>query len=416
MKILHTADWHLGKRLDAYSRFDEQLEVMAELCEVAEREAVDAVIVAGDLYDSFNPPNNATELLYKTLRRLSDGGRRAVVAIAGNHDQPERIEAPDPLARACGIVFAGFPHTRIECCTVNEGIEVGRTDRGFIELKLPNQAAPLRLLLTPYANELRLKTALATDDPEASLRDVLQQHWQHLADTYCDEAGVNLLVAHLYVMREGDENPPEEPEDEKPILHIGGAQAIFTNSIPPQIQYVALGHLHRYQVVDTAPCPVVYSSSPLAYSFSEANQTKYAVVIEAEPGQPVQFRPVALTKGKRLMRNRFEEMDEALDWLAEHSECLVQVTMVTDTFLETSDKKRLIDAHEGLMPIVPEIRRPAELPGTAPNGVDLTRGMEELFSDYFRQHRQVNKPGQDPSASLLDLFREVLAEEGEEGK
>lgn len=415
MKILHTADWHLGKRLDAFSRFDEQVEVMAELCDLAEREAVDAVIVAGDLYDSFNPPNNAAELLYKTLRRLSDGGRRAVVAIAGNHDQPERIEAPDPLARACGIVFAGFPHTKIECCRVSEGVEVLRSDAGFVELKLPGRAVPLRLLLTPYANELRLKTFLGTDDPEASLRDVLRAHWQRLADAYCDDRGVNLLAAHLYLMREGDDTPPEEPDDEKPILHVGGAQVVFTSAIPPQIQYAALGHLHRYQVVDTQPCPVVYSSSPLAYSFSEANQTKYAVIVEAEPGQPVKFRNVELTKGKRLVRNRFEVMDEALDWLGHHADCYVQVTMVTPTYLEAADKKRLLDAHPALMPIVPEIRPAEETPeDAAPNGVDLTKGMEALFADYFRQHRTVNKTGQEAPESLLSLFREVLALDDEE--
>jgi exonuclease SbcD len=76
MKILHTADWHLGKRLDMFSRLEEQREVLAEIVEIADKEDVDAVIVAGDLFDNFNPSSEATELLYSTLHRLSNNGTR----------------------------------------------------------------------------------------------------------------------------------------------------------------------------------------------------------------------------------------------------------------------------------------------------------------------------------------------------
>jgi len=89
---------------------------------------------------------------------LANNGSRAVVAIAGNHDSPERIEAPDPLARECGIILAGFPYTHVVPFALTKGIEVTKSTAGFIELKLLNCAYPLRLLLTPYANEYRLKT------------------------------------------------------------------------------------------------------------------------------------------------------------------------------------------------------------------------------------------------------------------
>ena len=100
MKLLHTSDWHLGKRLGDFSRFEEQQAVMQEICDIADRELADAILVAGDLFDSFNPPTEAVDLFYKTLRKLSKNGSRPVIAIAGNHDSPDRIEAPDPLARA----------------------------------------------------------------------------------------------------------------------------------------------------------------------------------------------------------------------------------------------------------------------------------------------------------------------------
>src|SRR5699024_12347514 len=109
MRILHTADWHLGKRLDFYSRIEEQQQVLAEICGIAEKKAVDMVLVAGDLYDTFNPPNDATELLYKTLKKLAKDGKVPFVAIAGNHDSPARVNVADILRRANGIILIGLP-------------------------------------------------------------------------------------------------------------------------------------------------------------------------------------------------------------------------------------------------------------------------------------------------------------------
>lgn len=199
MKILHTADWHLGKRLGDYTRLEEQQQVMQEICEIAEQQAVDAVLIAGDLYDTFNPSNEAQELFYQTVHRLSAHGKRGVIAIAGNHDSPDRIEAPDPLARVCGIIFHGRQATQVPHFQTSCGIKLHRAAPGFVELILPEIAYPLRLLLTPYANEVTLRHYLGEDDREQALRNLLQQQWQHLADTYCDTRGVNLLMAHLYL-------------------------------------------------------------------------------------------------------------------------------------------------------------------------------------------------------------------------
>lgn len=413
MKILHTADWHLGKRLEQFSRLDEQKEVLNEICEIAEREAVDAVIIAGDLFDNFNPSSEAMELLYSTLHRLSNFGSRAVVAIAGNHDSPERIDAPDALARVSGILFVGSPNAQIQPFETRGGLKVTKTDKGFVEFQLPNNDTPLRLILTPYANEIRLKTFLGIEKSEESLRELLEKHWQHLADTYCDDQGVNLLVTHLYVMRRDDENPPEEPEEERPIRHVGGAQEIYTDNFPAQMQYVALGHLHRYQTVSKSPCPIVYSSSPLAYSFAEANQTKYVVIIEAEAGRPVEYREVALTKGKKLLRARFEQIEEALEWLCGCQEALVQLTIVTDHFLESADKKRLTEAHIGLMPIIPEIRTKTTGNDASGKVVELEgSSMEDLFIDFFKNSK--DGKGQTPNESLLGVFREILSLDDDE--
>ena len=98
MRILHTSDWHLGKNLESFSRLEEQIEVLEEILEISDRFDVDAILIAGDLFDTFNPPAKAVEIFYKYLKRLTKSASRPVIAIAGNHDSPDRIEAPDPLA------------------------------------------------------------------------------------------------------------------------------------------------------------------------------------------------------------------------------------------------------------------------------------------------------------------------------
>ena len=100
--------------------------------------------------------------------------------------------------------------------------------------------------MTPYANETRLRSYFGMISLDDELRQHLHQHWAALADTYMDEQGVNLLMAHLFVMKRGGEQP-EESDDERSILQVGGASVVYTDMIPPQIQYTALGHLHRYQ-------------------------------------------------------------------------------------------------------------------------------------------------------------------------
>ena len=406
MKILHTADWHLGKRLESFSRFQEQIEVLNEICEITERENIDAVIISGDLFDTFSPPIEAVELFYKTLKRLANNGKRAVIAIAGNHDSPERIEAPDPLARECGIIFAGFPNTTVVPFKLEGGINVSKSDKGFVEIYLPNISFPLRLILTPYANEIRLKTFLGIEDPEAELRNVLASQWQGIADKYCDEKGVNILSAHLYMMKKGG-IAPEEPEDEKPI-NIGGAQVVYTENIPKQIQYVALGHLHRKQLVDSIPCPVFYSSSPLAYSFSEANQEKYVIKIDIEPGASAKFEEIPLSKGRKLLRNEFDNIDKAVAWLLMNQESLIELTIVSDTFLTADERGRLYGSHSGIINIIPVVTNVDSMEDNATN-IDITKNIEDLFIDYFKYRNG----GQTPNDRITKLFKEVLATEEE---
>ncbi|ASB48041.1 metallophosphoesterase family protein [Alkalitalea saponilacus] len=406
MRFLHTSDWHLGKRLERFSRIEEQREVLEEICEIAERENVDVVLIAGDLFDAFNPSSEAVELFYRMLKKMTDNGKRAVIAIAGNHDSPERIEAPDPLARECGIIFAGMPDSQITPFSLESGLKILSSEPGFIELNLPDYEYPLRLLLTPYANELRLKTMLAVNDKESDLREILKSRWENFILKNSCKTGVNVLMTHLFVMNKGEEKP-EEPDDEKPILYVGGAQPVFSSDFPEGLHYVALGHLHRPHQTGGGNCPVVYSGSPLAYSFAETNQQKMVYIIDAEPGRAAEVRTVELKSGYKLISARFDDEDAALEWLRDNQEVYVELTIVSENYITAESRRKLFAAHPRIVTLIPEVKAGSESGSeNHSKSIDLTKSTEELFVDFFKE-----KKGQLPNKRVVEIFKELLAQQ-----
>jgi exonuclease SbcD len=285
------------------------------------------------------------------------------------------------------------------------GIEITKSDAGFVELKLPQYQFPIRILLAPYANEVSLRTYLGEENREGTFRELLAQNWQQLADRYCDEKGVNLFMGHFFFVEEGSSIPPDaEPESERPILHVGGSQSLFTQQLPRQIQYAALGHLHRYQTVSKSPCPVVYSSSPLAYSFSEADQEKNVVLIQAQPGQAVQYKPIPLKQGRPLYRVSFDNLPDTLAWLEAHPFCFVELTYLTEESIDAATRKAILKAHDGIVNLIPQLRQGTGQTQDELRAEDLSRDMESLFRLFYTSEK-----GQEPNADLVDLFKEVLS-------
>lgn len=399
IKILHTADWHLGKKLDSFSRLEEQILVMNEIVEIADQEQVNLVLIAGDLFDNFNPSVEAVELFYKTLKKLSNNGKRPVIAISGNHDSPSLIDAPDPLARECGIILIGYPNAKIQEFELND-FKISKSVEGMIELKLNSFDFPIRIIHTPYANEIRLKQYFG-ENKEDALNEVLATNWKNIADEYCDENGVNLLMAHLYMNQKGAEIL-EEPEGEKPIK-IGNADMIFSEAIPPQIQYTALGHLHGFKNIGSEENPVVYSSSPLCYSFSEAGQNKYVSLIEAEPNKTISYHKIELKNGKPLIRKTFDNINVAVEWLNENQNALVELTLESDSFLKADERKLIYQSHDGIIHLIPKLKN-QEIETVEYKFADQTKDMKELFADYFKS----KNGNQEPNDEIKDLFNEIL--------
>ncbi len=212
-------------------------------------------------------------------------------------------------------------------------------------------------------------------------------------------------MTHLFVVKKGEKIEELEDEEEKTVLTVGGAQEIYTEQFPSNIQYAALGHLHGFIEVQTSPFPIVYSSSPLCYSVKDRGKEKYVLIIEVEAGKPASVTKTPFTQGHIALQKRFEDIEETLEWLTENPNTLVELTLRTEEHITAQDRKRLLDAHPRILRIVPEFSNPELLRFTSGKQIDLSKGMEELFVDYF-----LHKKGQQPNQEIMNLFREMLKE------
>ncbi len=318
---------------------------------------------------------------------------------------PDRIDSPDALARECGIIFVGYPNSKITPFELESGIKVTRTDPGFVEIFMPSSPVPLRIISVPYANEYRMKSYLGCEDPEATMRETLQTQWKQISDTYLDQNGVNIMMAHLYVGKEGSPLPEEDLDEMKPI-NIGGAQVVYSHNFPKGLDYVALGHLHRKQTVDTNPCPIIYSGSPLAYSFSEANQKKMILCVDIESGSPAIVTPLELKTPKLLVRKSFNDLATAIEWLENNPEPLIELTIKTEVHLSSEDQKRLLQANSNIVQLVLVLQKKHQTEEEISETIDLN--LEKLFVQYFK----AQNGGIAPDETLMNLFKEITAEEG----
>lgn len=408
MRFLHTADLHLGKTLEGRNRAVEQERVLAEICELAERHQVDLVLMAGDIYDGFNPSAEAERQLYGFLRRLSSDGSRAVVLIAGNHDQPQRLAAALPLAQEHGIYIVGMPG---QLPPVDGQAAPGRArlieaEGHVLRFRLPHVAERVAVLALPYCSEARLQEVYLRDlADEAALAADYQQRLAallHEAAAELVERDINLCMAHLFLCGGG------VSDSERPLagmLNVGGSYGVSSSVFPPLLQYVALGHLHRPQQISGA-LPCVYAGSPLAYSFSEAGQAKNVVLGEVYAGQPAAYQRLPLKSGYPLSVWRAENYTEALSWCEDEKrhDMWVNLEITLSEPLSSEQLTALREAHprllsvRGLLPEAEISREPAE---------DL--GIAERFSLFVAQNT-----GAAAEQALVEMFMELLAQGEEE--
>jgi len=398
MRVLHTADWHLGCQLEGRGRLPEQRDVLAEICGIAEQEAADLVLLAGDIFDSPNPPALAEDLFYETLERLTAGGRRAVVAVSGNHDSGERIAAPGPLAERHRIALFGLPG---QVAVAARGPAWPQTGPGWVEVAVAGCPHTAVVAALPYPSESRLGTALGEALDEAELQPAYSERVRRLltqAAAHFRPDTVNLVVTHLFVAG-GQESGSERP------IQLGGAYTVAPAAFPAGCQYAALGHLHRPQAVGGDP-PIRYAGAPLAYSFAEAGQAKSVVVVDATPGSPAQVRTVPLSAGRQLVR--WMAAGGVAEVLAQaeagaDAGAWIDLEVHVEAALRLEEIRALRQALPGLVNIRPVVRPPQDLPVAAGRSRLST---EDLFRLFYRGRR-----GGDPRASVVDLFLQLTGED-----
>ncbi len=277
MKLLHTSDWHVGKSIRGRSRITEHRAVLGEIVDVANRERVDLVVVAGDLFDAAAPPPDAEQVVYRALLDLAAEGTRPVAVIAGNHDSPARLAAVAPVFARHGVHVVASP------ARPDEGGVLELGDARVAMLPFPSQRSVIG------ADALMARDAA---DHGGSYAERVKRILDALCTSMAGDA-VNVVVAHLMVMG-GTLGGGER-----------GAHTIFDYWVPvtafaPTAHYVALGHLHRAQRLD-GPSPLHYCGSPLQLDFGETANEPVVQVVSAEPGRPgVDISAVPLTAGRRL--------------------------------------------------------------------------------------------------------------------
>ncbi|WP_068774354.1 exonuclease SbcCD subunit D [Paenibacillus sp. FJAT-26967] len=386
MRVLHTGDWHLGRTLEGRSRFDEQVAFVDELVGIVKEGNIDLVLLAGDVYDTVNPPAAAEQLFYEALSRLSEDGRRQVVVISGNHDHPDRLGASSPIARAQGITLIGLPKA------------------GLLEIGVSRTGETAKLFALPYPSESRLGELLSDDAGEEVLRRAYSERVGELVRT--QTAGfspdtVNLLMSHLYVLG-GNESESERP------IQVGGAYTVDTSALDVGAQYVALGHLHRPQTMKGAS-PIRYCGSPLAYSFSEAGQAKSVTVLDVKPGEPAVMEEVFLLSGRPLVKWKAKDgLAEIHRWLDEgrDANAWIDLEIHVSEAMSLHEIQTLRKAHGGFIhikPVYPLLSAQEETAAASTAGLPV----DELFRRFYE--RQTG--GAVPEPELVRLFMELLQDE-----
>lgn len=308
MKILHTSDWHLGRTLYGRKRYEEFSAFLDWLSQTIEDEQVDALLVAGDIFDTTTPSNRAQELYYRFLCHVAASCCRHIVVIAGNHDSPSFLDAPKQLLRALNVYVIGS-------VTEVPGDEV---------IVLQGEKRPQAIVCAvPYLRDRDIRKAEpgeTIDDKNAKLVEGVSRHYAEVCalaerrraelekDGYKDIP----LIAMGHLFTAGGKTVDGDGVRE---LYVGSLAHVEQEVFPASIDYLALGHLHVPQSVGGL-AHIRYSGSPIPMGYGEATQQKKIVLIDfdcptpsiRELSVPCFQQLVRITGTLEEIRTRIEEL------------------------------------------------------------------------------------------------------------
>ncbi|BAK21321.1 exonuclease SbcCD subunit D [Melissococcus plutonius] len=275
MRFLHTADWHIGKKLHGYNLLEEQATIFQQIISIAKEEKVEAIIIAGDLYDRAVPSTEAIQLFNNMMVQLNLEQKFSVLAISGNHDNSVRLETGSPW----------FTKTNYYLYTQMEQV--------FTPINLGNT----QFFLLPYFEPIAARIYFE-DDQIKTMAQAIERIIKKIVQQF-DSTKNHVLVSHFFVA--GSEKTESETK-----LTVGGLDAVPVDLLAP-FDYTALGHLHGK---DALKHPTVYySGSPLKFSLSEMNQQKGVWIVDSEnkPFMPY-FRELTMIREIKKIQGDFQTL------------------------------------------------------------------------------------------------------------
>ncbi|WP_289019434.1 exonuclease SbcCD subunit D C-terminal domain-containing protein [uncultured Desulfobacter sp.] len=268
MKILHTSDWHIGRTLYGRKRYEEFQAFLTWLDETIQQNEIDALLVAGDVFDTSAPSNRAQELYYRFLCRVAASSCRHVVVVAGNHDSPSFLNAPKELLKALDVHVVGSSTESAE-----DEVLVLRNEQDDPELIV---------CAVPYLRDRDIRVAEAgesVEEKERKLIDGIRTHYAAVADLAeqkREELGADVpIVGTGHLFTAGGQTVDDDGVRE---LYVGSLAHVTAGIFPACFNYLALGHLHVPQKVNGSEI-IRYSGSPLPMGFGEAKQQKSVCLV-----------------------------------------------------------------------------------------------------------------------------------------
>lgn len=379
MKFIHTGDLHIGKIVNGFSMLEEQKQVLEEIFELAEKEKVDAVLIAGDIYDRAVPPKEAVLLFDDFLGKCTQAGI-CVAGIAGNHDSPERLSFGQIPLKRQGIYLEGLLKEKLS------------------QISFRDAYGTVKVCLLPYAGSAEMRACYGGgQNPSSSLNEGVKMALEQIK---VQEGERYILVTHHFVG--AGEILPETCDSETRVM-VGGADMVDA-SLFDMFDYTALGHLHGAQKIGKGN--VYYSGSPVKYSFSEAAQKKSVYLTEIKEKGNVTVKRHFLTPvhDMRIIRGPLMELIRPEVYSLSDREDYICVRL--------TDEEELMEPAEILRSVYPNLMQlilEKNLSGKEEQSFSgrsrERKSPEELFSEFF-----LEVTGREADEARLQVMREALAQ------
>ncbi|HWQ64254.1 MAG TPA: exonuclease SbcCD subunit D C-terminal domain-containing protein [Methanospirillum sp.] len=401
MRVLHTSDWHLGSSLAGKKRYDEEEAFLNWLISIIDRECIETLIVAGDIFDSGTPSNRALELYYRFLGRAGKTCCRHILITAGNHDSPTLLTAPQELLSALDIHVVG-------------SIPLAAEDEVFIFTNIDNEP-DLVVCAVPFLRDRDIRTAEAGESIEEKRCRLLAGIGNHytqvcgIAELHRERLGKNLPIlatGHLFAA-----GGCTVADDGVRDLAVGNLMQVSTSAFPACIDYLALGHLHQPQIVGGEPSRR-YSGSPFMMGFGESDRCKEVLIVDISPEMPVYVTPVIVPRFRDLVQIHGDAnyiRDKLGELIFSGRPAWLEI-LLEDTGAGPSVRDELYRIAEGSAIEVLKVKLIDPDTGTITSSHDQ-ESLEELSPDevFKRCLDEANEP-EENREELIAAYHEVLAE------